>query len=149
MAVVAISGLFKGYDFQLVQSGLDASLIEMYALSLNYCLSKFFARGSEPPSLLRTLSSKMVYGIIAGIRRFIAEKNSGLSSVKRGIKYEKISEAKSAEVSEVLAPKCSTNNKEMKDTEVTVGIGNSNTPCDQFMASAYFENCKINIYVNK
>lgn len=85
MAVVVISGLFKGYDFQLVQSGLDTSLIEMYALSLNYCLSKFCARGSEPPSLLRTLSPKMVYGIIAGIRRLIAEKNSGLSSVKRGI----------------------------------------------------------------
>ena len=49
----------------------------------------------------------------------------------------------------MLAPKCSTNNKEMKDTEVTVGIGNSNTSCDQFMTSAYFENCKINIYVNK
>jgi len=47
MAVVVISGLFKGYDFQLVQSGLDTSLIEMYALSLNYCLSKFCARGSE------------------------------------------------------------------------------------------------------
>jgi len=45
-------------------------------------------------------------------------------------KYEKMSEAKSTEVSEVLAPKCSNNNKEMKDTEVTVGIGNSNTSCD-------------------
>lgn len=64
--------------------------------------------------------------------------------------YEKIGEAKSAEVSEVLAPKCITWNEEMtKDTEGTVRIGNSNTSCDQFMASAYFENCKINIYVIK
>ena len=43
-------------------------------------------------------------------------------------KYGKISEVKSAEVSEVLAPKCSTNNEEMtKLTECFVEIGNSTT----------------------
>ena len=36
-----------------------------------------------------------------------------------------------------------------KDTEGTVEIGNSKSSCDQFMASAYFKNCKIDINVNK
>ena len=36
-----------------------------------------------------------------------------------------------------------------KDTEGTVEIGNSKSFCDQFMASAYFKNCKIYINVNK
>ena len=35
------------------------------------------------------------------------------------------------------------------DTEGTVEIGNSKSSCDQFMASAYFKNCKIDINVNK
>ena len=52
----------------------------------------------------------------------------------------KISEVRSAEVSEVLTPKCSTSNEEMtKDREGTVKIGNSKSSCDQFMASAYFK----------
>lgn len=37
---VGVTGLFKDYDFHLVQS-LDTSLIEMNALSLNYWLSNF------------------------------------------------------------------------------------------------------------
>ena len=36
-----------------------------------------------------------------------------------------------------------------KDTEGTVEIGNSKSSCDQFMASAYFKNCKIDMNVNK
>ena len=65
-------------------------------------------------------------------------------------KYEKISEVKSAEDSEVLAPKCSTSNEEMtKDTEGTVEIGNSKSSCDQFMASAYSKSCKMKTNVNK
>ena len=52
--------------------------------------------------------------------------------------YKKISEVRSAKVSEVLALKCSTSNKEVtKDTEGTVEIGNSKSSCDQLMASAY------------
>ena len=52
--------------------------------------------------------------------------------------YEKISELKAAEDSNVLPPNCSTNNEEMtKDTEGTVEIGNSKNCCDQFIASAY------------
>ena len=55
-----------------------------------------------------------------------------------------------AEVSEVLALKCSTSKEEMsKDTEGTVEIGNLRSSCDQFMASAYFKKSKININVNK
>ena len=62
----------------------------------------------------------------------------------------KIGEVKSAEVSEVLAPKCSTSNEAMtKDTEDTVKIGNSKSFCDPFNVSAYFKNCKMNINGNK
>ena len=46
--------------------------------------------------------------------------------------------------------KCSTSNEEMtKDTEGTVEFSNLQSSCDQFMASAYFKNCKINININK
>ena len=49
-----------------------------------------------------------------------------------------VSAVKAVEVSEMLPPKCSTNNKEMtKDTEGTVEIGNSKDSCDQFIASGY------------
>ena len=52
--------------------------------------------------------------------------------------YEKISEVMAAEDSNVLPPKCSTNNRQMtKDTEGTIEIENSKSSCDQFMASAY------------
>ena len=62
----------------------------------------------------------------------------------------KIGEVKSAEVSEVLAPKCSTSNEAMtKVTEDTVKIDNSKSFCDPFNASAYVKNCKININENK
>ena len=62
----------------------------------------------------------------------------------------KIGEVQSAEVSEVLAPKCSTSNEAMtKDTEDTVKIGNSKSFCDPFNASAYFKNYKMNINGNK
>ena len=40
---VEVSGLFKDYDFHLVQS-LNTSFIEMHALSLNYLLSKLVQR---------------------------------------------------------------------------------------------------------
>ena len=47
---------------------------------------------------------------------------------------EKISEVNS----NVLPPKCSTNNKEMtKDTDGTIQIGNLKNSFDQFMASVY------------
>lgn len=45
---VEVSGLFKDYDFHLVES-LDASFIEIIALrSLNYWLSKFRSRNLPP-----------------------------------------------------------------------------------------------------
>ena len=85
----------------------------------------------------------------AGVEgKLIRDRTGHLSNAS--FKYEKISEVKSAEVSEVLAPKCSTSNEEMtKDTDGTVEIGNSKSSCDQFMASAYFKNSEISINVNK
>ena len=59
---VEVSGLFKDYDFHLVQS-LDTSLIETNALSLNYWLSKFVQEVAKPSS------ERTLYGIIDGIRR--------------------------------------------------------------------------------
>ena len=47
---VEVSGLFKDYDFHLVQS-LDKSLIEMNALSLNYWLSKFVQEVAKSSSV--------------------------------------------------------------------------------------------------
>ena len=47
---VEVSGLFKDYDFHLVQS-LDTSLIEMNALSLNYWLSTFVQEVAKSSSV--------------------------------------------------------------------------------------------------
>ena len=47
---VLVSGLFKDYDFHLVQS-LDTSLIEMNTLSLNYWLSKFVQEVAKSSSV--------------------------------------------------------------------------------------------------
>ena len=47
---VEVSGLFKDYDFHLVQS-LDTSLIEMNAFSLNYWLSKFVQEVAKSSSV--------------------------------------------------------------------------------------------------
>ena len=65
-----VSGLFKNCVYNLVQS-LDTSLIEMEASSSNYWLSEFAQLSSEryPP--------RTVYGIVAGVRRFHAEKKPG------------------------------------------------------------------------
>ena len=71
---VEVSGLFKDYDFHLVHS-LDTSLIEMNASSLNYCLSKFVQEVAKSSS--ERYPPRTVYGIIAGIRRFLAEKKPG------------------------------------------------------------------------
>ena len=74
---VEISGLFRDYDFHLVQS-LDKSLIEMNALSLNYWLSKFNLckrwRNQRPSNVIPQ-EQCMVF-IIAGIR-YLAEKEPG------------------------------------------------------------------------
>ena len=67
--IVEVAGLFKTYDFHQVES-LDTPLVEMNVLSINYWLTKFVqvakpSRERYPP--------KTLYGIIAGIRRFLAE----------------------------------------------------------------------------
>lgn len=72
---VEVSGLFKDYDFHLVES-LDTSLIEMIALrSLNYWLSKFVQEVAKSSS--ERYPPRKVNGIIAGIRRYLAEKKPG------------------------------------------------------------------------
>lgn len=72
---VEVSGLFKDYDFHLVES-LDTSLIEMIALrSLNYWLSKFVQEVAKSSS--ERYPPRRVNGIIAGIRRYLAEKKPG------------------------------------------------------------------------
>ena len=72
---VEVSGLFKDYDFHLVES-LDTSLIEMIALrSLNYWLSKFVQEVAKSSS--ERYPPRKVNGIIAGIRRYLPEKKPG------------------------------------------------------------------------
>ena len=72
---VEVSGLFKDYDFHLVES-LDTSLIEMIALrSLNYWLSKFVQEVAKSSS--ERYAPRTVNGINAGILRYLAEKKPG------------------------------------------------------------------------
>ena len=66
-------------------------------------------------------------------------------------KYEKVSEMKSGQVSDILAPKCSSKSNVSSSREVsetTVEIGSSANTCE-FMSSAYFKNCSVNINVNR
>ena len=72
---VEVSGLFKDYDF-LVQSLNTSQLIETNALSLNYWLSKFVQEIAKSSS--ERYPPRTVYGIIAGVRRFLTEKKPGI-----------------------------------------------------------------------
>ena len=65
-----VTGLFKTYDFHLVES-LDTPLVEMSVLSINYWLTKFVQEVAKPSK--ERYPPKTLYGIIAGIRRFLAE----------------------------------------------------------------------------
>ena len=68
---VVDQGLFKNYNIEKAQL-LNTPLLHMDATSLNYWLTKFVqevAKRSQERYPPRT-----VYGIIAGIRRFIEEK---------------------------------------------------------------------------
>lgn len=65
-------------------------------------------------------------------------------------KYEKVSEMKSTEVSDILAPKCgSTSNVSLSKevSETAVEVGSSASTCE-FMSCPYFNNCTISINVN-
>lgn len=68
--IVEFTGLFKTYDFHLVES-LDTPLVEMSVLSINYWLTKFVQEVAKPSK--ERYPPKTLYGIIAGIRRFLAE----------------------------------------------------------------------------
>ena len=72
--IVEVVGLFKNFDFHHVES-LETPLVEMSALSVNCWLTKFVqevAKSSKEGYPPRTL-----YGIVAGICRFLAEKKPG------------------------------------------------------------------------
>ena len=65
-------------------------------------------------------------------------------------KNEKVSEMKSTEVSDILAPKCSsTSNVSLSNevSETAVEVGSSASTCE-FMSCPYFNNCTISINVN-
>ena len=53
--IVEVVGLFKNYDYHHVES-LETPLVEMSVLSVNYWLTKLFARGRK--ALKRTLPSE-------------------------------------------------------------------------------------------
>ena len=66
-------------------------------------------------------------------------------------KYEKVSEMKSTEVSDILAPKCSsTSNVSLSNevSETAVEVGSSASTCE-FKSCPYFNNCTISINANR
>ena len=71
MPNVEVTGLFKDYDFHLVQS-LDTSLIKVNVLSLKYWLFKFVQEVAKSSS--ERYAPRTVYGIIASIHQSLAEK---------------------------------------------------------------------------
>ena len=68
--IVKVTGLFKTYDFHLVES-LDTPLVEMSVWSVNYWLTKFVQEVANPSK--ERYPPKTLCIIIAGIRRFLAE----------------------------------------------------------------------------
>ena len=68
---VVEQGLFKNYDIKKVQS-LNTPLLYMDATSLNYWLTTFVQEVAKRSK--ERYPPRTVYGIIAGIRRFIEEK---------------------------------------------------------------------------
>ena len=59
---------------------------------------------------------------------------------------------KSGQVSDILAPKCSSTNNvffsSREVSETTIEVGSSANTCE-FMSSAYFKDCSITIHVNR
>ena len=68
--IIEVAGLLKTYDFYQGES-LDTLLVEMSVLSINYWLTKFVQEVAKPSR--ERYPPKHLYGIIAGIRRFLAE----------------------------------------------------------------------------
>ena len=68
--IVEVAGLLKTFDFHLVES-LDTPLVTTSVLYINYWLTKFVQEVAKPSK--EHYSLKTLYGIIAGIRRFLAE----------------------------------------------------------------------------
>ena len=68
--IVEVAGLFQIYDFHQVET-VDTPSVEMSVLSINYWLTKFVQEVAKPSRERYPL--KTLYGIIAGIHRFLAE----------------------------------------------------------------------------
>ena len=73
--IVEVVGLFKNYDFHQVES-LETPLVAMSPLSVNCWLTKFVQEVAKP-SKERYPPRTLYGGIVAGIRRFLAEKKPG------------------------------------------------------------------------
>ena len=71
--IAEVVGLFKNDDFQV--ESLETPLVEMSALSVNYWLTKFVHEMANPSK--ERYPPRTLYGIVAGIRRFLAENKPG------------------------------------------------------------------------
>ena len=107
--------------------------------------------GFQPKSshCLRVLCPSTLFN--AGVEEELIRDRTGQRS-NALFKYEKVSEMKSTEVSDILAPKCSSTSnvsvsKEVSETAVHVEVGGSASTCE-FMSCPYFNNCTISINVN-
>jgi hypothetical protein len=74
VVMIEPGGLFKDYELYKVQP-LDVHVVDMDALSANYWLTKFIQEVAKPSK--ERYPPKTIYQIVCGIRRFLAEKNSG------------------------------------------------------------------------
>ena len=69
--IVEVVCLFKNCDYHHVES-LETPLVEMSFLCVNYWLTKFVQEVAKPSK--ERYPPRTLYGIVAGIRRFLAEK---------------------------------------------------------------------------
>ena len=77
------NGIFEAWQRQRlakvpiveVVESLETPLVEMSALSVNYWLTKFVQEAAKPSK--ERYSPRTLYGIVVGIRRFLAEEKPG------------------------------------------------------------------------
>ena len=90
-----------------------------------------------------------VHIINAGVEEKLIRDRTGHGS-NALFKYEKVSEMKSTEVSDIMAPKCSStsNVSSSKEVSETAVEGGSSASTCEFMSCPYCNNCTISINVN-
>ena len=99
----------------------------------------------EVPGLFKTYNSYRVESLDTPLVEDLTGHRSNAL-----FKYEKVSEMKSTEISDILAPKCSSTGNVSSSKEVSetaVEVGSSASTCE-FMPCPYFNNCTISINVN-